>query len=423
MVPKIKGVLLLCLMIPLLLLIQGCWGSQETDETGYILLMGFDKGEKDILKVTYQMAIPHPVEGGEAEKATEIISVEAASIYGAQQLVSAFVSKHLTLAHNRGIIISEELAREGLSKYINPLVRSRDLRRTTFLMVVKGKAGDFIEKNKGLIFEKYPSRQIDIFMTSSDVTGFIYKSDIHSFYQGLKLPGQQAVTALVGVQKEKEDEDPKLEQKKPRSYEEKVKEEVAYLPGEIPRKGGNKIELIGLAVFKDDKLVGFLNGEETRYFQMLTGDFKKSIFSFPDPHEPESSLIVMEIKKRAHPKIKIKADEFKTVIEVDILLEGEILSIQSGRNYENGELRQELENYISTFISQEATHLIKKTQEEFTSDIFGFGEYTRGFFWTWYEWVNYAWLAQYPYCEVKVQTLFKIRRPGMMVKTAPTHKY
>ena len=145
-------------------------------------------------------------------------------------------------------------------------------------MVVKGKAGDFIEKNKGLIFEKYPSRQIDIFMTSSDVTGFIYKSDIHSFYQGLKLPGQQAVTALVGVQKEKEDEDPKLEQKKPRSYEEKVKEEVAYLPGEIPRKGGNKIELIGLAVFKDDKLVGFLNGEETRYFQMLTGDFKKSIF-------------------------------------------------------------------------------------------------------------------------------------------------
>ena len=68
MVPKIKGVLLLCLMIPLLLLIQGCWGSQETDETGYILLMGFDKGEKDILKVTYQMAIPHPVEGGEAEK-------------------------------------------------------------------------------------------------------------------------------------------------------------------------------------------------------------------------------------------------------------------------------------------------------------------------------------------------------------------
>ena len=33
MVPKIKGVLLLCLMIPLLLLIQGCWGSQETDET------------------------------------------------------------------------------------------------------------------------------------------------------------------------------------------------------------------------------------------------------------------------------------------------------------------------------------------------------------------------------------------------------
>ena len=421
MIPKIKGVLLLCLLIPVLLLIQGCWGSREADELGYVLLMGFDKGEEELLKVTYQMALPQPVEGGEAEKATEIISVEAASVYGALQLVSAFVSKHLTLVHNGVIVVSEELAREGLSKYINPLVRSRDLRRTTFLMVAKGKAGEFIEKNKGLIFEKYPSRQMDIFMKAADITGFIYDSDIHSFYQGLKSPGKQATTALVGVQRAKEDEAPETEGKKHQSYKEKIKEEMAYLPGEIPREGGNKIELIGLAAFKDDKLVGFLDGQETRFYQMLTGDFENGIFSFPEPEEPKDNLIVLEIKKRAHPRIRVKADETKTVIEVDILLEGEFLSIQSGKNYENGELRQNLENYISTFISQEAIRLIKKTQEEYASDIFGFGEYTRGFFWTWQEWVDYDWLAQYPYCEVKVQTFFNVVRPGMMLKTAPTH--
>lgn len=418
---KVRSFLFLCMLLPVMLLLQGCWGSQETDEIGYILLMGFDKGEENILKVTYQMAIPQPAEGGEAGAATEIIEVEAASIYGAQQLISAFVSKHSILGHNRAIIVSEELAREGLSKYINPLVRSRDLRRTTFLMVVKGKAGEFIEKNKGLIFEKYPSRQVDIFMASSDLTGFIYESDIHSFYQCLKSPGQEATAALVAVQKEKEDEENEIGEKKSRSNEEKIKDEMAYLPGEIPRKGGNKIELIGQAVFKDDKLVGFLDGKETRYYQMLTGDFEKGIFSFPDPQEPDNNVVVIEIIKRIHPKIRIKSAENKTVIEVDIFLKGEILSIQSGKNYESGKLHQELENYIRTFIAHGATQLIKKTQEEYASDIFGFGEYTRKFFWTWSEWVNYDWLTQYPYCEVKVQTFFNIRRPGMMIKTSPTH--
>lgn len=415
MIPKVK---LLFITVALLLLIQGCWGARETDEMGYILMMGIDKGKENIIRATFQIAVPQPAEGGEAKVATEIIEVEAASLFGAQQLASAFISKHLTLIHNKAVVVSEEIAREGLSKYINPLVRSRELRRTTFLMVAKGKAGEFIEKNKGLIFEKYPSRQLDIFMASADLTGFILKSDIHRFYQGLKSPGQQPTTALVAVQKNKEEQN---EEASSRSNEEKTIEEIAYLPGEIPRKGGNKIDLIGQAVFKEDQLVGFLNGKETRYYQMLTGEFKTSIFSFPEPKDPEENLIVMEIRRGRHPEIRVKANGIKTVIEVNLFLEGETLSIQSGKNYEKGKLEKDLEQYISASISQEVTQLIKKTQEEYASDIFGFGEYTRAFFWTWQDWVDYAWLEKYPFCEVKVQTFFNIRRTGMMVKTAPTH--
>ncbi len=220
------------------------------------------------------------------------------------------------------------------------------------------------------------------------------------------------------MQRSKEEQDKEASS---RSNEEKIKAEAAYLPGEIPRKGGNKIDLIGQADFKDDQLVCFLNGEETRYYKMLTGKFKKSIFSFSEPEEADNDLIVMEIKKACHPEIKIRADDFKTVIEVNLFLDGEIMSIQSGKNYEKGTLEKELEKHISNLISQEITQLIKKTQEEYASDIFGFGEYTRGFFWTWQDWVDYAWLEKYPFCEVKVQTYFDIRRTGMMSKTASTH--
>ncbi len=74
------------------------------------------------------------------------MEVEAASLFGAEQLLNTFVSKHITLIHNTTVVVSEEIAREGLAKYINPLVRSREIRRTNYLLVVKGKANDFIEK-------------------------------------------------------------------------------------------------------------------------------------------------------------------------------------------------------------------------------------------------------------------------------------
>lgn len=404
----------------LLFFLPGCWGIRETNEMGFVLVTGVDRGEENLVKLTFQLAIPEPLgeEGGALRAETEVVSVESASLFGAQQLINTFISKHITLIHNTAVIVSEEIAQEGLGKYINPLIRSREIRRTNYLLVVKGKASDFIEKNKGLIFEKFPSRQFDTLMSSAGLTGIILDTDIHFFYRGLKSPGRQPTLALAGVQKDREDKD---EVAKEKSDEEKVRTEMAYLPGEIPRQGGNKICLIGQAVFKNDKLVGFLDGAETRYYQMVTGMFRRSVFSFKEPVQHGEGLITMRIKKEHKPQIRIRMNEQETVIEVKLFLSGEILSIQSGINYEQGILKKDLETEINAVISREIMALIKKTQEEYGSDIFGFGEYSRGHFATWQDWVNYAWLEQYPFCAVEVFVDFDIYSPGMMVKTAPDH--
>ncbi|MDD2402106.1 MAG: Ger(x)C family spore germination protein [Clostridia bacterium] len=268
---------LLVLLLITIIFTQGCWGSQETDELGYVILIGIDKGEKNIVKVSFQIAVPQPVEGGEQKKATEVVTVEAASIFGAKELASSFISKNLTFVHNKAVIVSEDIAKEGLSKYINPLVRCRELRRTNYLTVVRGEASEFLEHNKELIFEKYTSRYIDLLMNASKFTGFVPESNIHKFYQGLKSPGLQPITALMAV---KNKEDDKITKGQDIGNEKKAEEEMAYLPGDIPRKGGAKIEIIGQVVFRDDKLVGFLNGKETRYYQMLTGDFQKEYLLF-----------------------------------------------------------------------------------------------------------------------------------------------
>lgn len=177
-------VLLCCLPF---LFIVGCWGSREPDELSYILAMGVDKGEHNVLQVTMQEAVPKSLGGGEGETSA-VVSVEASSISGALQLANTFTSREMTLIHNRAIIISEEIAKEGLKKYLAPLMRSRDIRRNTFVMVTRGKANKFLLENKPFL-EKYTSEQMELILNSTTKsTGLSNNSMIGKINEDIKTP-------------------------------------------------------------------------------------------------------------------------------------------------------------------------------------------------------------------------------------------
>ncbi len=402
-------ILLLCCIF--LFLTTGCWGARETDELGYILAMGIDKGKESELHITFQIAI---LGGGgdkiSGEKGTELYTIEAASVFGALQLANAFASKNLTLIHNRAVVVSDEIAKEGLGEYINTFIRSREIRRNTFLFVTPGQAANVLKNNKPLL-ESNPSRQLELIMGAENFAGFIPTTSIHEINTAMKSPGREAVAALIGVNEGKETE------KKDQGLEEKIREEVAYLPGQIPRQGGNKIDIIGLAVFKGDKLVGYLDGSQTRYYQMVKGSFNSAIFTFPDPRKPEEFVLEIKIKKGRNPAIKAKFVDNIPQIEVSLFLEAEIISIASGIDYETGKMEHELEQYLERYITAEISKLVSKTQEEYQSDIFGFGEYTRKNFLTWQKWQDYDWLGKYPDAQISVNTNLAIRRTGLMSNT------
>ncbi len=407
-----------CLLLVILLtvlLLPGCWGFRETDQLGYILSMGIDKGKENIVEITFTVAIPQAPGGGDKEKSTVVISLEAASIFGALQMADSFMSRDMTFIHNNMIVVSEEIAKEGLSKYINPLVRSREIRRNSYVMITKGKAKDFLEKNVTVI-EKYPSRQIGMLMENKKHVGFIPVADIDTFYDGATSPGREPVVTLVGVNQGREGEE------KDKSFAEKVRTELAYSAGELPRSGANKIDVIGTAVFRRDKLVGFLNGSETRYYQMINGKYGSAIFTFPDPETSEGYIVVVRIKQAAVPQVKMDITGDVPQIGVDLTLEGEIMSIQSGINYESQEKQEEFKQYLENYIATEINSVVEKAQNEFKSDIFGLGDYTRKYFWTWQAWNDYNWLERFPQAEIEVRPHLYIRRTGLLINTTPLSK-
>lgn len=194
---------LICICITLI--ISGCWGKNETDEVAYIMAMGFDKGEKNNLIVTIEIANPRAVAsagagqgGGKAEASTVVVSVEAIAPISSLDILNTATTRKLSLLHTKAYFFSDELAREGLGRWMTSLNRLRSFRETANVYIVRGKAREFIEKNQALL-EIDPSKQYDLMHMIPEVNSYFVPMQFQEFYEETKLTSIQPNLPMVGL--------------------------------------------------------------------------------------------------------------------------------------------------------------------------------------------------------------------------------
>ncbi|TEB14311.1 Spore germination protein A3 precursor [Pelotomaculum sp. FP] len=407
-----------------LLVLSGCWGSRETDEVAYVLAMGFDKGEKENLVVTVMIANPKVIAGisgggggggggeGGGGGGTLIYSVESYAPLASIDLLNTVIDRRVSFLHTKAFLFSEELAREGLAKWIYPLNRYRELRGTAQIFICRGKAKDFIEKNNPPL-ELSPTKQIELLNLMSRETGLYHSTQLSEFYDDTKSESIQPSIPLVALH------EGGLESAKPGIGRGGAATPGKYVAGEVPIAGANKAQVIGSAVFKGDKMVGILNGQETRYYLVLRGLIKSGITGMPDPSDPNTP-VGLQVRQARPPKYTTSIDpEGNVTIDVDIYNEPEIISIASGCNYEDPANKTLLEEYYSRQLQEGLHDLIRRTQEEFGTDIFGFGKQVKRKFWTVPSWREFQWLNRYPEASINVTVHSKIRRTGLQLETKP----
>ncbi|MFZ5644028.1 MAG: Ger(x)C family spore germination protein [Bacillota bacterium] len=396
----------------IVMLLQGCWGSRETDEIAYVLVMGFDKGPDNNIMMTFQIANPKAIAGpaggggGEKEKPLITISTLAPLPIAAFNLINVERSREISLLHTTAFIFSEELAREGLIAYLNPLQRYPETRGTAFVYVSKGKAREFMVKNQPEL-EITPSKQYELISRIERIHALAPVVQFQDFYRATKALDIQPVAPLVALQKEG------FESYRPEGFG-KLGD---YTAGNLPSNKG-ETQFLGAAVFKMDRMVGQLTGDETRYFNMLTGKMASSFITVIDPLK-ENSAIGLTLKQARKPDIKVTLAGGRPLIEIEVFQEPEIVGIASGINYEGEKLKPVLEKELANLIKERCQELIARTQEEFASDIFGFGRYARANFLTVSDWRDYDWQRAYPGAKVDVKVSLKIRRTGLMLETEP----
>ncbi len=452
---KIKKIISLICVVSLL---SGCYDYIEPNDLAYVVAIGIDKGQDDSLyNFTLQFARPTQIsggsseEGGSGEQTIGTVKVEAPSIYSAVNVANHVISKTFTLSHTKIIVLSSDIAKEGIGKIVDTVGRSTDLRPTVFFCVSQGEAGKYLESVKPVV-EINPVKYYRLIFESPN-SSYIPKNDVGTVFANLKSNTEQNTLPYVGVGKgskkssggessqgssggessqggsgggsqgssggENQSQSPQPSSTKDikvpineSGFEYHMKE---YVAGNLDIEKQNESEVIGTAVFKDDKMISTLSGIESQILNILTGRYISGYSVLYVPKSPNNPATI-RIEQRKKPEIKIKLENGVPKIKISLFLEGNFMTVPGDYMVENN--LSEFEENSSEYIREYAQKFLEKTAKEFKSDVVGFGKNAKMLFLTNDEFENFDWNKAYEKAEFECEVEFSIRRTGLTMRSS-----
>lgn len=407
----IRNIFILAVVIVLVLAFSSSYTSFSIDNLAFVIAIGIDKAEvSNNLKVTFQIAKPSSIsETGSSQGETSIINtVETSSINSAINLMNSYIGKEINLSHCKLIVFSEELAIEGISDEVYTLMNNIQIRPSTNIIVSKTDAKYYIENSKPSI-ESLPTKYYEIFPNSSKYTGHTSNATIGDFFNGLTCTSCQPYAILGGTI------DVNIDNLNDYSAEDPLNTgNIKSNETSISGKRGS--ENIGLAVFKDDKLVGELNAMETICFSILRNNVNGFLITIKNPQDEESYIDLYLFPDRSTKK-KVEIVNGTPYITVDCKFTGRIYSMKNNANYLDDNVLNEISLSASKYVELQISNYLYKTAKYFKSDISGFGRVALSKFTTLEELTNYNWLENYENSFFTVNSNVSIKSGFLLTET------
>ncbi|MNC19868.1 Spore germination protein A3 precursor [compost metagenome] len=236
--------LLPCVLICLSL--TGCWDSVELNRRAIVSGVSIDRGptEEEKYVVSFQVIVADEISGKNA-RGTSPVSVYKGSgrtMFEALANASRQTARFLSLGHIRVVIISEKFAQEGIKDIMDVLERESETRLTSLIFISKGQPASECMTTM-TVFGRIPSNDlVEKLQTTSKQFGYNYRMEVDDIIRGIQVPGGGPVINGVLVTGD-------LEQRESNDNLKKIRPEAI-------------IKVTGLAAFKEDKLKGWLQGEE-----------------------------------------------------------------------------------------------------------------------------------------------------------------
>jgi len=379
-----KRMFAITLILVLALLLTGCWNRRELSTIGIIGLIGVDTDDNGI-KTTLEVINPEKSStggGGKNEIPFKYVQSSGKTLSEAFRSTTLRFDREPFLSHAKEFLFSEEIARNGLAEHLDVILRNHELRLSMHLVIVKdASAADVMSIGSGINI--IPSSYLEDLLKQHKIHSTSVDSKVLDF---LKTYNDKGINPVVTVLK-------------------KVKK------AKIGAGKSAEYELSpeGAAVFSKDRLVGFLDGQETRGYNWVIGKVVSGIVVSPTP-DSNGTTSVEILEAGSQNEVEINGNDIKIKVKINVIgmLDEETTKIK----LTDPAVIEMLEQANSQVIKQEVEHTLLKVQTEYKSDIFGFGQLVHRKYPP--EWKNMQdnWNELFSQATIEVETQTKIIDTG-----------
>ncbi|MDK2931640.1 MAG: spore germination protein [Bacillota bacterium] len=386
----------------------GCWNRREIETVGFVLAAGVDEArEEGKIQLTVLIAKPFAIGGGmethgsAEERPFWVVSSTGYTVFEAVRNLFSQSPRRPFWAHCRFIVIGEEFARKGIRDVLDWFDRNGEFRRRVWIVAAKGaKASDLLQTEFEL--ERMPPEgAMRLLQAARTELSTVGEDMLNDFLQKLEGEGIDPIATRAEII--------------PRPQEFDIR-------GELKReKIGGSPRLTGAAVFRNDRLVGWLNKPETRGFNWITGRVRSGIIVIEKPGE-EGKFIGLEIL-RAKGSFKPEVEDGRVTVTVKVEAEANVGDVQGFIDLlRSPELWASMERRMATVIENEVLAAVAKAQE-LGSDIFGFGaELNRRDPKKWADEFRDRWDEKFRDIDVHVEVKARLRRSGLVIRSTKSRR-
>ncbi len=382
-------------------ILSGCWDSIELNDIAIVTGMAIDPGKDKKYRLTVGYVNPaqyskqNPAQGAPVSSMT----LEGNSIPEISAKMNVGVSRRLVFSHTRALYINEEVAKsDGVSHFLDSLERSPQFRNDFNILITKNhSASNYTRINDPV--EQVPALKVQKSIKSLLKSwGGDPRVRLTDFIDAIIAEGRSPIASTVVI-----DGDPEKGQNAESNME---------------VKAPARIVLDGLAVFKKDKLIGYLSLDDTRNY-LWTQKLETTMLSVPCEEDGDDKnplyfdIVITNNKSEMRTDYKGNQPQLK----LNIYSEASINSMQCQKDLSNKATYTELEKKSDKQIKKMITETIKKVQKDYGVDIFGFGEALNRQHYQKAKEVLGHWNEEFSRADVEVDVKIALRRSGTRNKS------
>lgn len=337
------------ILIILLLSTSGCWNYKELDDYSIVTGIAIDKSKSDYeVSILISNASKSSGESPDsAESKSVVYSGKGNSIFKALKDISLISPKELYLDHFSILIISEEIAREGVYNISDFFLRYPNARKDFSIAIAKDcKAKDTLKIITPLT--DFPSQSIsDNLKSSSKLQGTINNLNYNELVYNLLAPGMEISMnsiKIIGDEKEGSSKD-NIESSEPKTY----------------------LKLGNLAIFENDKFIKWTTTEESYGINIINNHVSEMYIKLM---LDDGYVVVSPITFSSNVEVDVKDN--KPIVNITAEGNAKIMEVNGQIDLEDDKVINEIRNKTNKAINKYMEKAINLSIENKT-DILGFG--------------------------------------------------